>query len=115
MAVTAVTPLPIELNGMTNSSGTAAAITFPDGNTDGTEIAYGKQDTKIVVVFNASAASTATVKAGTMIQGVADLSLTIPSGVSCCVLDSGYFKNASGKVKIVPAANTTKIAAVALP
>ncbi len=121
MAVAAVTPLPIELNGVTMSSGSAAAITFTTGDhtTDGFAVDFSGKDNKTVILFNNSgsgaAAGTATVKAGSFIQGVKDISVTVPLGLSACVLDSGYFKNTSKKVVVIPSAATIQCAAVTLP
>lgn len=110
MAKTNVTPAAVELNGI------SAALAFGNGNTtDGNAVSFKGQDTKTVIVFNASAAGSATVKAGTMIQGVKDIVLTVPEGISCAVVDSGYFLNDDQEVVIVPSAATVKVAAVVLP
>ena len=68
-----------------------------------TPIEFNERDDKMVLVINASAATTLTVKAGNHIQGVADMTVDVPKGISLMKLDSGRFKNVSGanKDKIV--------------
>ena len=80
---------------------------------------WSENDAKTVLVINnaTSAASTLTVKAGNGIQGVCDLTLTVPKGISLVKLESGRFKNVSGdnKGKIVvvsPAALSVGVAAL---
>jgi hypothetical protein len=118
MAATAVTPVAIELNGVTMSSGSAAAVTFTTGNTtDGNAVDFSKADNKTVILFNntAQSAGKATIKAGDFIQGVTDIEVDVPSGISACVLDSGYFENKTKKVLVVPSAATVTVGAVTLP
>lgn len=71
-------------------------------NTD-TPVDFDNSDERIVLVINASAATTLTVKAGDHIQGVADMTLNVPKGISLLKLESGRFMNVSGanKNKIV--------------
>lgn len=80
---------------------------------------WSENDAKTVLVINngTSAASTLTVKAGNGIQGVCDLTLQVPEGISLVKLESGRFKNVSGdnKGKIVvvsPAALSVGVAAL---
>lgn len=110
MAVKDVALTPIELNGISE------AITFEAGTAaDGFDIDFTKADNKIVILFNASAAGTASITAGEMIQGVNDVVVTVPEGVSAAVVDSGAFKRVDGKVNVKPSANTIKVAAILLP
>ncbi|MBQ3063985.1 MAG: hypothetical protein IJC99_04205 [Clostridia bacterium] len=63
---------------------------------------WSESDEKMVLVVQntASADATLTVKAGNGIQGVVDLTLTVPKqAVSLVKLDSGRFKNVSGENK----------------
>ena len=80
---------------------------------------WSENDAKMLLVINnaTSAASTLTVKAGNGIQGVCDMTLAVPKGVSLVKLESGRFKNVSGenKGKIVvvsPAALSVGVAAL---
>lgn len=82
-------------------------------------IEWSENDAKMVLVVNnaTSAASTLTVKAGNGIQGVCDVTLNVPKGISLVKLESGRFKNVSGenKGKIVivsPAALSVGVAAL---
>ena len=80
-----------------------------------TAIAWSESDEKMVLVINASAATSLTVKAGNGIQGVADLVVTVPKGISLLKLESGRFKNVSGenKGKIVVVSEGTPAVGVA--
>ena len=62
-----------------------------------------KDDHIIIVVQNSGGESSLTIKAGNGIQGVCDLDLNVPEGISLFKLESGRFKNVSGvnKGKIV--------------
>ena len=62
-------------------------------------IDWSEKDEHTVLVINASAQTDLTVKAGNGIQGVTDLVLTVPKGVSLVKLESGRFKNVSGANK----------------
>lgn len=64
-----------------------------------TAIEHNDRDDKTILVINASAACKLTVKAGNHIQGVADMTLDVPKGVSLLKLDSGRFRNVSGENK----------------
>ena len=68
-----------------------------------TAIPFDGRDDQMVVAISASATCKLTVKAGNHIQGVADMTLDVPVGVSLIKLDSGRFINVSGanKGKIV--------------
>lgn len=80
-------------------------------------IDWSEKDEHTVLVINASAQTDLTVKAGNGIQGVTDLVLTVPQGVSLVKLESGRFKNVSGANKgkvIVVSSGTPSVGVVAL-
>lgn len=82
-------------------------------------IEWSENDDKMILVVNntGSAETTLTVKAGNGIQGVCDLTLTVPVGVSLVKLESGRFKNVSGENKgkiVVVSAGTPKVGVAAL-
>lgn len=80
-----------------------------------TLIEFDGSDERSVMVVNASAATTLTVKAGDSFMASEPLVLDIPKGVSLIKLDSGRFKNVKGanKGKItVNSAGTPSIAIV---
>ena len=80
-------------------------------------IDWSEKDEQTVLVINASAQTDLTVKAGNGIQGVTDLVLTVPKGVSLVKLESGRFKNVSGANKgkvIVVSTGTPSVGVVAL-
>ena len=80
-------------------------------------IAWNEKDEHTVLVINAAAQTDLTVKAGNGIQGVTDLVLTVPQGVSLVKLESGRFKNVSGANKgkvIVVSTGTPSVGVVAL-
>ena len=82
-----------------------------------TPIEFNERDDKMVLVINASAVTTLTVKAGNHIQGVADMTVEVPVGVSLMKLDSGRFKQVSGEHKdkiIVVSAGTPSVGIAAL-
>ena len=109
MAATAIALTKIPLNGGVELPAAAAL----DG-TAGAEIQFDGQDTKIVILIenSGSAAGDVTFKAGSGIQGVADL--VVANGkTKAVVLESGAFKKA-GKVYVTGAA-TMKAAALLLP
>lgn len=92
------------------------ALTALTANTD-KAIDWSENDQKMILVISASSATTLTVKAGNGIQGVADLTLNVPEGVSLVKLESGRFKNVSGTNKgkvVVKSAGTPKVGVVAL-
>lgn len=92
------------------------ALTALTANTD-KAIDWSENDQKMILVISASSATTLTVKAGNGIQGVADLTLAVPEGVSLVKLESGRFKNVSGTNKgkvVVKSAGTPKVGVVAL-
>lgn len=82
---------------------------------DGAKVKFTQQDTKILIlVENSSTAGNITFKAGTGIQGVADLVVNVEgSSTMAFVLESGAFKQA-GSV-IVTGATTMKMGALLLP
>jgi hypothetical protein len=80
---------------------------------------FSESDDKIVLVVNntGSAAVDLTVKAGNGIQGVCDLVLSAPKGVSLLKLESGRFKNVTGENKgkiVVISTGTPSVGIVAL-
>ena len=78
---------------------------------------WSEKDEHAILVVNASAQTDLTVKAGNGIQGVTDLTLTVPKGVSLVKLESGRFKNVSGANKgkiIVVSTGTPSVGVVAL-
>lgn len=80
-------------------------------------IEWSENDNKMILVINATTATTLTVKAGNGIQGVADLTLNVPVGVSLVKLESGRFKNVSGENKgkiVVVSAGTPSVGVVAI-
>ena len=80
-------------------------------------ITWNEKDEHTVLVINASAQTNLTVKAGNGVQGVTDLVLTVPQGVSLVKLESGRFKNVSGANKgkvIVVSTGTPSVGVVAL-
>lgn len=80
-------------------------------------IGWNEKDEHTVLVINAAAQTDLTVKAGNGIQGVTDLVLTVPKGVSLVKLESGRFKNVSGTNKgkvIVVSTGTPSVGVVAL-
>ena len=97
---------------------TIAAVTL-EALTESTAkaIDWSEKDEHTVLVINASAQTDLTVKAGNGIQGVTDLVLTVPKGVSLVKLESGRFKNVSGANKgkvIVVSTGTPSVGVVAL-
>ena len=82
-----------------------------------TPIEFNERDDKTVLVINASAATTLTIKAGNHIQGVSDLTVDVPVGVSLMKLESGRFINVSGDNKgkiVVSSAGTPSVGIAAL-
>lgn len=91
-------------------------LTALTANTD-KALDWSENDQKMILVISATASTTLTVKAGNGIQGVADLLLTIPEGVSLVKLESGRFKNVSGTNKgkiVVNSTGTPKVGVAAL-
>ncbi len=92
-----------------------AALTADEEKT----LDWKENDNKMILVINntGSAATTLTVKAGNGIQGVCDLTLAVPVGVSLVKLESGRFKFVSGDNKgkiIVVSPGTPKVGVAAL-
>ena len=80
--------------------------------TDGCEITLAA-DHKTLIILEATAATTATVKAGDALQGVGDLAVAFDAaGTKCLCLESGRFAKA-GKVTITGA--SLKAACIVLP
>ena len=96
------------------------AFTFAAGKTAGNVIDFQGEDEKTVILFNntASSAGTAVITAGTGIQGVADITVDVPTGFSAMVVESGFHKQTTGTNKgglvIKPSAATITVAAVEL-
>lgn len=80
-------------------------------------IEWSEKDEHTVLVIDASAATDLTVKAGNGIQGVTDLTLSVPEGISLVKLESGRFKNVSGENKgkiVVVSTGTPSVGVAAL-
>ncbi len=80
-------------------------------------LAWDENDNKMILVISAEGATDLTVKAGNGIQGVTDLTLTVPKGVSLVKLESGRFKNVSGENKgkiVVVSTGTPSVGVAAL-
>lgn len=80
-------------------------------------IVWDENDDKTVLVINATSATKLTVKAGNGIQGVCDLELDVPVGVSLVKLESGRFKFVTGENKgkiVVVSEGTPKVGVAAL-
>ncbi len=91
-------------------------LTALTANTD-KAIEWSENDEKMILVVNATQATTLTVKAGNGIQGVCDLTLTVPVGVSLVKLESGRFKFVTGENKgkiVVVSPGTPKVGVAAL-
>lgn len=110
MAATQVKLQKAELNKGVNMTAASAL----DGSA-GALIEFGGQDTKTILIFSGS--GTATIKAGTGIQGVADLEITAQENGVAVELDSGAYKITTGenkgKVKVT-GATTVKVQAILL-
>ena len=90
--------------------------------TDGAAFPMSGRDDKTLLLVQNSATSegSVTVKAGNGIQGVNDLTVSVPaSSTTALVLDSGRYKNVSGadkgKVIVHGSAATIKLAVIVLP
>lgn len=80
---------------------------------------WSENDNKMILVIQngGDSAVTLTVKAGNGIQGVGDLTLSAPKGVSLVKLESGRFKFISGDNKgkiVVVSTGTPSVGVVAL-
>lgn len=94
------------------------ALTALVANTE-KAIEWPEADEKMILVINntGSASVTLTVEAGNSIQGVADLSVTVPVGVSLLKLESGRFKNVTGTNKgkiVIKSTGTPSVGVAAL-
>jgi hypothetical protein len=92
------------------------SMTALTANTD-KAIEWKESDEKMTLVINATTATKLTIKAGNSIQGVSDLTLTVPVGISLVKLESGRFKNVTGNNKgkiVVNSTGTPSIGVVAL-
>lgn len=87
---------------------------------DGVLIDYNHEDSKILLIFDASDAAKVTVHGGNGIQGTEEATKVFDVGASktgALVLESGFYedvKENKGKVKIT-ATGTVTVRAVALP
>lgn len=91
-------------------------LTALTANTD-KAIEWSENDDKMILVVNATAETKLTVKAGNGIQGVCDLTLDVPVGVSLVKLESGRFKFVTGENKgkiVVVSTGTPKVGVAAL-
>ena len=82
-----------------------------------TPFEWFENDHKMTLVINAESETTLTVLAGNGIQGVANLTLSVPEGISLIKLDSGRFKNVTGESKgkiVVKSDGTPSVGVVAL-
>lgn len=80
-------------------------------------IEWPENDHKMTLVINADNATDLTVLAGNGIQGVADLVVDVPEGISLIKLESGRFKNVSGDNKgkiVIKSTGTPSVGVVAL-
>lgn len=80
-------------------------------------IEWPESDEKMTLVINATDKNTLTVLAGNGIQGVADLEIDVPAGVSLIKLESGRFKNVTGENKgkiVIKSTGTPKVGVAAL-
>ena len=110
MAATKIAWTKVPLNGGVALPALAAL------SAEGGRIAFDGQDTKtlILVENSASSAGEITFKAGSGIQGVADLTVSVPASTTqAFVLESGAFKS-KGVVKVT-GATTMKVGALLLP
>lgn len=110
MAATEVKLQKVKLNeGLTLKA--AAAL----DQTDGAYVDFTGQDTKTVIILSGS--GEATIKAGTGIQGVSDMTVTASENGTAIELDSGAFKITTGEHKgkvHITGANTIKVQAILL-
>lgn len=89
-------------------------------SSDGVLIDYNHEDSKILLIFDASNAAKVTVHGGNGIQGTEEATKVFDVGASktgALVLESGFYedvKENKGKVKIT-ATGTVTVRAVALP
>lgn len=106
MATTAITAVTInDIN--TAGVGTPTAAT---STTDGWLISGVNKSEKAIFVINATAAGTATVKAGNGVASVNDLILSLETGDNVFSVETSRFLNADEKIQIIPDATTHKIA-----
>lgn len=96
-----------------------APVTALVANT-ATSLPWSGNDDKLVLVLQntGSAATNITIKAGDSIQGLNDLTLSVPVGINLVQLESGRFKNVTGTNKgkiVVISTGTPKVAVVQLP
>lgn len=95
MAVATITATKIGKWNTATTLGTATSV-----STDGGYLEWDDSDDKLVLMLAAAAQATVTAKAGGGIQGVNDLSVSVPaSGSVLLALESGRFKQVSGSNK----------------
>lgn len=102
---------------MRNSIANVALTALTDNTAKALE--FSESDDKIVLVVQNSGDNDTdlTVKAGNGIQGVCDLVLSVPKGVSLLKLESGRFKNVTGENKgkiVVVSTGTPSVGVAAL-
>ena len=110
----AVTTINIQKITAFNSALTESSLmTAIATSSEGAVVTLGKDERCLLrICTSASTDQTLTVSKGNGIQGVADLSITVPSGGAVVVqLESGKFRQVSGtnkgKVMLVPGADAT--------
>jgi hypothetical protein len=111
MAVTNISLTKIPLNG-----GVAMPATLALNAADGGRVVFTEQDTKTVILLENTASGAASVvfKAGSGLQGVADMTVSVPGSTTMAyVVESGYFKRAGAVWLTGPA--TVKVAALVTP
>lgn len=112
MAITKITAAKSKFN-----TPAAMPATVAINATDGAAV-YPAADHKTLVIIESTAAGTATIKAGTGIQGTRDLEVKFSAaGSQCVTLESGAFMQVSGDNKgayLITGANI-KVAAVTVP
>ena len=100
---------------------TASLFAAVDASAGAEYAASGRDDKTLLLIQNAAtSAKTVTVKAGNGIQGVNDLSVSVPaSSTTALVLDSGRYKNVSGddrgKIIVLGESADIKLAVIVLP
>lgn len=119
MAKTTITNVEINKFNTAVAGKITTAACGSDGGNYVAEVDFSKRsdDKMLLILENAAAASkTATIKAGTKLQGVADLPISLASSSGAVVVvESGKFVNDAGKVVIHGTDGNVKVAAVELP
>lgn len=100
---------------MRNELATPALTKLTAGTPVGVE--FSERDDKMVLVISSDEATKLTVKAGNGLQGVCDLTLDVPKGISLIKLESGRFKFVSGENKgkiVISSTGTPSVGIAAL-